>query len=728
MFLIVFFFAAFGVLAVEINSKTVIVVDKDAIPAEITAAKELQKYFEKITGNRLDIVSELPKSGSRVVVGNGSSARSVMPNIDFGKLMSDEILLLSPDSNTLLVAGERPRGTLYAAYALLEKEFGVRFLSKDHELVPTRSMPVTLNLNYRYAPPFCFRENHGDAIVQDHALAAKWRLNGSMYRPKIPAELGGCYQMDMSHSLLNRYVKEKEWFGRKPEWFSFRNKENARIPKQLCLSNPEVVAQVVKEVLAEQKQMPERRFIGIGAQDNSEWCECEKCLKLNRQYGTTGAGMWMVANAVAKAVSKEYPAVEVMYMAYWSTERPPEGLKLEPNISVVLGILDRNHGLPPSATPRYDAYLEKYNQLTNDKVYIWDYYATFCNFLLPTPNLDVIEPALRTYKKYKVKGIFVQVPFGTLGEFVEFRNYLLAQLMWNPQLDSRKLMKEFFNNHYGKAADSLIAYVDLLNQAKARQKGTWIGCYSEKTDHWLTTKDVLDANALFRQALAATVSNPEENRRVRGLEASLILVNILRYQEINAAAKKVGITLKSRDELINQLEALGKEFKCGVYKEWDSFENLIKRLRSNDNSKVAQANLPMASQVIPAEKLTGTGFKVVDGVAVLPSQQVESAFSWMEPKNGEIAYVITPEQAGRRQVSITLRSIPAAGTVQDAAYLGIYAPHEICRVGIGASAGDPSWQQICLGEYELSPGSRIWVMPGVTAFSPVIEVKELRLY
>jgi Domain of unknown function (DUF4838)/Glycosyl hydrolase family 67 N-terminus len=598
-FVIAIITAAVFVQAVEITPQTVIVLGKDAIPAEITAANELQNYLEKISGSKLSIVSELPKSGNKLVIGAGKIARSIAPKVNFDRFKTDEVLLLTPDKNTLLITGDRPRGSLYAVYELLERKFNVRFLSATHEIVPKRSKPVITNLNYRYAPQFVYREIFSTIVSKDNVFAVKCRLNGSMNCAKIPASLGGFYQMSMRHSLLKNYVtsvnpkkrrrknaaKVKDWFKIKPEWFSYRRKQKARIPKQLCLSNPEVIEQVVKDVLAEQARMPERRFIGLGAADNNKVCQCRKCLKLYKRYGTTGAGVWLAANAIAKALQNKYPKAELVYMAYWSTAKPPVGLKLEPNISVVLAMIMRNHGLPPSGNPRYLTYLKKYNELTNNKVYIWDYYASFRNFLLPTPNLDAMGPAVRTYKKHNVHGVFAQLPFGTIADFIEFRTYLLAKLLWNPQLDSKKIMRQYFKDQYGKAADYLIAYVKLLSKARDRKK-TKINCFARRTSRWLTPKDVLEANALFRKAIAATAANAEVNRRVRGLEASILVVNILRYKDIAKLAKENGKPLKSRDELINKLEALGKEFKCRIYEEWDIFKNLIKKLRKEDTSRV----------------------------------------------------------------------------------------------------------------------------------------------
>ena len=720
------FIIAFSVQGFEFSKNTVIVLGDDSPSFEKNAAKELQTYLNKILGKQLTITAEMPKSGNCIVVGTGKIASSIVPGIDFAKFKPDEIMLKTIGKNILLVAGTRPRGTLYAVYELLEKEFCVRFLSPDHEIVPKCSHLTIKELDYRYAPQFVYREGHSETLCKNIIWSVKLRLNGCRYRKPIPAEWGGFYQMSLDHSLTGKYVNAKKWFKQKPEWFAFRKKENARVNKQLCLSDPEVIAQLIKDVLAEQKKMPERRFIGIGAADNNQYCQCEKCVKAYQKYGTTGATMWLAANSLAKAVRKEYPQTQIIYMAYWSTERPPENLKIEPNISVVLAILDRNHGLPPSATPRYDIYLKKYNELTNNKVYIWDYYANFGNFLLPTPQLNIMEPAFRMYEKNHVNGVFVQLPFGTLADFPDYRNYLVAKLAWNPNIDCKKLMREYFKAQYGKAAAPLTAYIELLDNARDRQKGTWVSCYAKTTAHWLTVNDILKADALFKEALALTAANPENHKRVRALEAGIILVKILRYKEVAAAAQKVGLPLKSREALIDQLEVLGKEFKCNQYKEWDSFGNLIKKLRRKDTSGIVETGPKPEHHLIPAEKLKGKYAGIVDGIAVSSSRQLSNGFRWMDLDYG-IYYEVEPELEGKWNVKITLRCIPE-NTSPAAAYLGIYAPHEIFRQAISANRSDTDWQKIDLGKFYLPKGSKIWVMPGVINYAPKIEVKSIELY
>ena len=716
-------FCCAGAPALEITPETVIVVSETAIPAEKTAADVLRKYLKQITGHELRILPSAKQGEPRILLGN-DAASGVLNQVDWKKLRPDEVLYETAGSDTLAIAGAGERGTLYAVYSLLENEFGVRFLSPDMEVVPQRKNAALNHLRYRYAPPFLYREIHGEYTIKNHDFYTKLRLNGAMCRKKIPEAFGGYYQMDMAHSLGNEFLPRKTWFKTHPEYFAWRKKSGKRENQQLCMSNPEVVAEVVRQALAVMEKEPERNFISIGNSDNNALCECDGCIRLYRKYATRGAGAWIAANAVARTIRDKYPRTRVMFQAYWSTERPPEHLKMEPNISVTLAMIDRNHGLPPSATARHDEYLRRYLKLTNGNVFFWDYYADFSNFLLPTPNTDVIAHAVRTYKKFKLHGGFVQLPFGSLGDMVDYRTWLTARLLWDPDCDAEKLEHEFFSSFYGSAAGQMLAYRDILRKARDR-KPVWISCYTEKTDHWLAPKDIFRINSLFTDAKKKAAKETLPLANIRRAEAGVLLVNILRYREMADLYRQKKTPFPDRETLIRNLEALGKEFRCSAYKEWDGFGSLIRRLREKDVSPAPRAKRTASRKEAVSGTLTGIHTETQNGRYILRPDREQAAYSWMNPADGEIACVVPKELSGVRHVSVTLRAVPREGRLDDAAYVGISTPNEICRHEITGTPGDRMFRTVDLGTFFLSEGSRVWVMPGVTGPLERIEVKQI---
>src|SRR5207244_6813219 len=118
------------------KSRYRIVVSAVAIPSERYAAEELQRYLERMSGARLPIVTDAEAMESReVLLGDNAHLRKLKLNIDFRRLGTDGFALRT-DRKRLIIAGGRPRGTLYGVYAMLEEKFGVRWFTPEFEVVP----------------------------------------------------------------------------------------------------------------------------------------------------------------------------------------------------------------------------------------------------------------------------------------------------------------------------------------------------------------------------------------------------------------------------------------------------------------------------------------------------------------------------------------------------------------------------------------------------------------
>src|SRR2546423_1455722 len=75
-------------------------------------------------------------------------------------------------------------------------------------------------------------------------------------------------------------------------------------------------------------------------------------------------------------------------------------------------------------------------------------------------------------------------PGGGNGEMEPLRAYLLAKLLWNPNTDLEKQITEFLNAYYGKAANNVRAYLELLRR-QVREKGYHTHIYDPPTAPYL---------------------------------------------------------------------------------------------------------------------------------------------------------------------------------------------------------------------------------------------------
>jgi hypothetical protein len=112
-----------------------IVVASDAIPSERYAAEELQRILAEATGQRLELVEKVSRPANHIFVGPNESLRTSPGGVDV-KYFGPEDLRIIIHSGRIVIAGGRPRGTLYGVYTFLEDYLGVRFLTKDHTHVP----------------------------------------------------------------------------------------------------------------------------------------------------------------------------------------------------------------------------------------------------------------------------------------------------------------------------------------------------------------------------------------------------------------------------------------------------------------------------------------------------------------------------------------------------------------------------------------------------------------
>ncbi|MBQ3594490.1 MAG: hypothetical protein II981_03665, partial [Bacteroidales bacterium] len=140
------------------KSDYTIVISPCANDCEKFAAEELQNYIQKATGAKLAIQTEnesVKLGGKYISVGETELARS----LDTQNLNLDGFCLKT-QGETLLIKGERDRGTLYGAYDFLEKFLCVRFVTPEYEYVPkTEKLPLC-ELDIIEIPAFELRSHH----------------------------------------------------------------------------------------------------------------------------------------------------------------------------------------------------------------------------------------------------------------------------------------------------------------------------------------------------------------------------------------------------------------------------------------------------------------------------------------------------------------------------------------------------------------------------------------
>ena len=492
--------------------RCVIVQQADATAAEQTAVAELVSHLNQITGAKFAVLTnatDAPKSA--IIIGPGALASQLFPQLHLAGLGPEEFIICS-QGQRLLLAGGRPRGTLYAVYRFLQDQCGVRWWTPWATNLPHHATLRVPNLDVRSQPAFEYREPYWFAGF-DPLWKARNGANGEMRL--IPKELGGCITYKGFAHTFYPLVPPEKYFAPHPEWFSLINGHRTHENAQLCLANPELRDFVVGRVKERLRESPDAKIISVTQNDCQGACQCPNCTAIDAAEGSPAGSMIAFVNYIAEQIEPEFPNVAVDTFAYQYTRKPPKTIKPRPNVIVRLCSIECNFREPldHSSNAAFLADLAGWSKLCQ-RLYVWDYTTDFANYVLPHPNWFTLGANARLFAKYNVRGVFSEGAYqGWGGEMGELRAWLLAQLFWNPQSDDRALIREFLEGYYGQAAAKpILRYLDLEYGAA---KGFYLGCYTRPNAPQRTFKVLAEAERLWQQAEQAAAGEAEWSARVR---------------------------------------------------------------------------------------------------------------------------------------------------------------------------------------------------------------------
>jgi hypothetical protein len=470
-----------------------IITAEDAQPSEVYAAEEFQSFFAQSSGIRLPIVqqADATNGGQRhIFIGSSLSMRASNVGFSTDDFGQEDFRIVVRDDN-IAIAGSKQspaRGTLYGVYTFLEDYIGVRFLTADHTYVPAiGTWRVVGPLDHFYHPPLRFRWSYYGETNRNPAFAARIRVNTVSDDPK----LGGKTGLNLiSHSLFY-YVPAQKYGKEHPEYFALvdgeRKLEMGGGGPELCLTNPDVLRIVTDTILDALMKHPEMENISVSQNDNNKYCRCPQCAAIDEREGTPMGSLLTFVNAVADKVANKYPDVMVGTLSYWYSRKPPKTIKPRPNVQIQLCSIECCL-LHPINDPNCEKNVQFCRDLADwgkmcKNISIWNYNTNFSNYLLPCPNLWVIEPNIRYFVANHAIGIFMQAAGNALGaELSDLRNYVIANLLWDPTRSGQKLIDEFLDLHYGRAAGPIRRFINLTHE-HALASGLHPNCFGRAKDY-----------------------------------------------------------------------------------------------------------------------------------------------------------------------------------------------------------------------------------------------------
>jgi len=569
------------VLAEGGKAACVIVRPGSAAEPERYATEELASFLEKISGAEFEIVGEsgVPGDQCGIYVGDTARGAGMIKDKELQDLGPGGFIIRTGEGN-LYLRGGSPRGTLYAAYSLLEDGLGVRWYTPNATLVPEMDRVVIPSIDISEKPAFEYRESFFYHAF-DGDWAARNRLNGNRY-PMKPRHGGQIKYVGGFVHTFNRLVPPDEYFAEHPEYFAEIGGDRVR-DSQLCLTNPDVLQIVIDKVLETAESTGGRpAIISVSQNDNMKFCSCEKCSAIDREENSHMGTMLRFVNRVAEAVADEYPNVAIDTLAYQYTENPPLLERPLPNVIIRLCHFSPccdSHPLGKCFwNEKYVRNLEKWSKIT-DRLYVWDYYTNFSHYPQPHPDLDAVlrDPAF--HNRQSVKGFFAQGSYQSPGgDLAELKAWVIAKLLWNPYTSGSTLIKDFLEGYYGPAAPAVMDYLTALHR-RVRRQGIHVHLYSQAGCGFLDHEVLREMGEALDRAASLVEGVPEYEDRVRRLGVGMIYTKLeapeLFYEKYNPNM----LDRREREELFERFENELKYFQITRIREMESLEDSMEALK-----------------------------------------------------------------------------------------------------------------------------------------------------
>ncbi len=526
---------------------------------DIKAADDLAMWLKEITGATYPVVSEktdFAATGKEISIGRTllyATSGIPKPSIDLER----DGYSIAIKGNSIFIMGGKTRGIINGVYCLLEEDLGCRWYAAGTQTIPKRPTLKFKPVSRTYRPVLQDRRSpyNADAWNRD------WSLRNKTYcaAADVKKEWGGYPNMWGGVHTFEALVPPPEYFAKHPEYFS--ELEGVRKPRQLCMTNPDVLQIVIDKARSVLKADPTVQFFEVSPNDWRDYCECANCKKINDAEGTYMGSLLQFINKVADAIKDDYPNTKINTLAYMGTIVPPKTIKPRPNVSFWL-CTDSCAWAKPNdyvwETPIFASSMEKWGRM-NANMIIWDYPSSFV-YMNPNINMPVIADNLRYYIKNGATGVMFQCAHGNnnAADHSFMRSWVWAKQLWNPSLDTRKLIKDFNYGYYGAAAEYMQKYDDMLWEAWTFYRKH----RKDKTPPNPVDKAFVQKGCdLMKQAEAAAAGDAELIGRIKVAEMPLM------YKK---ATYGIGNDYKAYIAMLDEFEEIAK--KAGVVCIENAFE------------------------------------------------------------------------------------------------------------------------------------------------------------
>lgn len=562
--------------------QAVLIVEADAVQS-MQAAEALQTYLEKMSGAKLPLVVEggaLPADApaGRVHVGHTAAAKGQAVPSGFDPSVRDDTfeeegyVLRTLDENTLLVAGNNDglyRGTIFAAYALLEK-LGCRFYFPGAwgEVIPEKRTLEVAALDILSRPDFAIRDIPLSGWIrttgEEKKLYAEWGH-------KIGFSTSRHYPRS-SDGSLGALFPHKEFFGEHPDFYAMNQAGERRAGAMLCLSNTNMIEMLIARLrrgfAGEEKVggidevWPGSGGMGFSPPDGTPYCYCPDCKQASQNFNypryENRPDRPMMSEqyfAFVKRLAEAFPDKWIATGAYSLREIPPQGVGLPDNVSIwhapitcdVLHPNDSNQW----RRRQFVSILRQWRAQT-PHVFIYDYNPGFLTgMFVPERDTENMAVNARLYRDIGIKGMRREGRKAFMQTWISY--YVTAKLLWDADTDVEAIKQDFYPTFFGPAAGPHVrawwdACAERLVQSPLAAHEDWV------VSHLYNQAFADRIHAHVEKALAAETT-PAQRERVRAF--ALIAENLESFAAMHAAFR--ALDWKAAAAAAERMEAIKTE-------------------------------------------------------------------------------------------------------------------------------------------------------------------------
>ncbi|MBT9585824.1 DUF4838 domain-containing protein, partial [bacterium] len=420
----------------------------DAGPWEKAAAQDLATVVGKMTGVTLPILNTPPPADQDCIVVGELAIPALHERLQGTRrktpILRHDAIALRSQPHRLWVAGSND-DSHYFAVAELMRRWGCRwYMPGDFgECIPPKSSLLQEPLDYAYAPPFEVR-GYWLSWNGDQTGYASFAHRNFMNLERIPA----------GHALGPHIERVKAKLG------SFET------------TSPEAAALVAEGLQADFSQ-------GKSQSLSIEDATVAQLSDGEHDYNGGIRDKYFVANnmsdsyllfyqRVARRLAAKFPhsKARLGFLAYVNLTLPPQRQlrAAAPLICYLAPIdIDPNHSDSPPKQDFFGA-LARWVQVMQGRVIIYDYDQSMLVWRdLPNPSQHVFQNDVKKYRKLGILGLDTESRGALATTFLNL--YFRGQLMWNPDLDVDRELREFYPGFFGPAAQPMAAYWGRIYEA-----------------------------------------------------------------------------------------------------------------------------------------------------------------------------------------------------------------------------------------------------------------------